>query len=349
MVSEPGAGSSGHAGESEGRALASHLQGAGKNMEHEVIRKSDIDALIKALKESGNPIEHTLCYSYSARVLSRTCDRLLDNLDSMNMGVEKHRTYAAKKPPGTNDKLLGAGSFGLAGESGGRAVAPHHQGAGKNMEHEVIRKSDIDALIKALKESSNTLGNTLEPSHIDHEGANGTDVDEHGGGNQDFVHHPDQSGIQDEEETGNGEHQEQGEVETNEEEAPEQVEQVPTLRRSTRLKRDASNWVNTRVYYNAQAVEHPSQAVPYKAVRAVPSVPSGSIHNSTKKGFTGVKEVNGQRGFTLGDVTVYMAKGTEPYPYRLGQTVKAKGALSKMPKTCDSFHWINFELNQPYP
>ncbi|KAF2598498.1 hypothetical protein F2Q68_00009714, partial [Brassica cretica] len=83
-----GAGSSGHAGESEGRALASHLQGAGKNMEHEVIRKSDIDALIKALKESGNPIEHTLCYSYSARVLSRTCDRLLDNLDSMNMGVE---------------------------------------------------------------------------------------------------------------------------------------------------------------------------------------------------------------------------------------------------------------------
>ncbi|XP_048629103.1 uncharacterized protein LOC125600434 [Brassica napus] len=101
-----GAGSSGHAGESEGRALASHLQGAGKNMDHEVIRKSDIDALIKALKESGNPIEHTLGYSYSARVLSRTCDRLLDNLDSMNMGDGKHRIYAAEKTPRTNDKLL---------------------------------------------------------------------------------------------------------------------------------------------------------------------------------------------------------------------------------------------------
>ncbi|WZY72232.1 hypothetical protein YC2023_004472 [Brassica napus] len=41
-----------------------------------------------------------------------------------------------------------------------------------------------------------------------------------------------------------------------------QVEQPePALRRSTRIRRDASNWVSTRVYYNAQAVEHPSQAV----------------------------------------------------------------------------------------
>ncbi|XP_048602091.1 uncharacterized protein LOC125580870 [Brassica napus] len=45
--------SSVQAGEIEGRALASHHQGADKNMEHEVITKSDIDALIKALKESG--------------------------------------------------------------------------------------------------------------------------------------------------------------------------------------------------------------------------------------------------------------------------------------------------------
>ena len=39
------------------------------------------------------------------------------------------------------------------------------------------------------------------------------------------------------------------------------------MRRSTRVRRDASewantrNWVNTRVLYNAKAVEHPSQAV----------------------------------------------------------------------------------------
>ena len=36
---------------------------------------------------------------------------------------------------------------------------------------------------------------------------------------------------------------------------------VVPLRRSTQEKRDPSNWVNTRVYYNAQDVEHPSQAV----------------------------------------------------------------------------------------
>ncbi|KAF3538398.1 hypothetical protein F2Q69_00022866 [Brassica cretica] len=38
-------------------------------------------------------------------------------------------------------------------------------------------------------------------------------------------------------------------------------DQVQALRRSTRIKMDPSNWVNTRVYYNAQAVEHPSQAL----------------------------------------------------------------------------------------
>lgn len=39
------------------------------------------------------------------------------------------------------------------------------------------------------------------------------------------------------------------------------AEPVVELRRSSRLKKDPSNWVNTRVYYNCQAVAHPSQAV----------------------------------------------------------------------------------------
>ncbi|KAL0641376.1 hypothetical protein Bca4012_103818 [Brassica carinata] len=38
------------------------------------------------------------------------------------------------------------------------------------------------------------------------------------------------------------------------------METVP-LRRSTRVRKDPSNWANTRVYYNAQAVAHPNQAV----------------------------------------------------------------------------------------
>ena len=41
---------------------------------------------------------------------------------------------------------------------------------------------------------------------------------------------------------------------------PAQEVQAPVLRRSTR-QRYPSNWVNTKVYYNAQAVEHPTQAV----------------------------------------------------------------------------------------
>ncbi|KAG5385194.1 hypothetical protein IGI04_036664, partial [Brassica rapa subsp. trilocularis] len=94
-----------------------------------------------------------------------------------------------------------------------RALTSHHQGAVKNMDHEVIKKSDIDALIKALKESGKAL----------------------------------------------------------------------------------------------------------EAVPAVPSVLSGSIHNSTKREVTRVKGLNGQRGFTLGDMTVWMDRVTAAYPDSLAQ------------------------------
>lgn len=35
----------------------------------------------------------------------------------------------------------------------------------------------------------------------------------------------------------------------------------PVLRRSTRIKKPASNWNNTRVYFNAEAVAHPPSGV----------------------------------------------------------------------------------------
>ncbi|KAL0746101.1 hypothetical protein Bca101_101383 [Brassica carinata] len=44
-------------------------------------------------------------------------------------------------------------------------------------------------------------------------------------------------------------------------EEQEMAQEGPMLRRSTRLRKDPSSWVNTIVYYNAQAVEHPTQAV----------------------------------------------------------------------------------------
>ena len=101
-----GAGSLDHAGESGGRAVAPHHQGVGKNMEHEVIRKSDIDALIKALKESGNTLKNTLGYSYAAHVLPRTCDKLLENLDNMRIESDSYRTFTADRMPRNEFTLL---------------------------------------------------------------------------------------------------------------------------------------------------------------------------------------------------------------------------------------------------
>ncbi|KAL0641176.1 hypothetical protein Bca4012_102550 [Brassica carinata] len=104
---------------------------------------------------------------------------------------------------------------------------------------------------------------------LDHEGGNESESgvqEQHQG---DSGHH-DQVVTQEVENFPQVSVDEQGEVHDQEEvsEAGTEVqaevqteEQVQPLRRSTRIKRDPSNWVNTRVYYNAQAVEHPSQAV----------------------------------------------------------------------------------------
>ncbi|KAF8085590.1 hypothetical protein N665_0661s0001 [Sinapis alba] len=83
-----GAGSNLRCGESEGKALPSqHI--ALKSMENEVIRKSDIEALINALKDSGNPLGNVLGYSYAAYRVPRTIDRLLDSTSSLSGIIDR--------------------------------------------------------------------------------------------------------------------------------------------------------------------------------------------------------------------------------------------------------------------
>ncbi|KAG5411031.1 hypothetical protein IGI04_007350, partial [Brassica rapa subsp. trilocularis] len=57
--------------EGEGKALTTQHT-PGKGMDSEMIRRSDIDALIKALKENGNCINTPLGYSLAASYIDRT-------------------------------------------------------------------------------------------------------------------------------------------------------------------------------------------------------------------------------------------------------------------------------------
>ncbi|KAF3527785.1 hypothetical protein DY000_02040303 [Brassica cretica] len=147
-------------GESEGRALASH-QIIGKGMNQEVFKRADLEAFFKALKESGNTLGNTLGYSYAAHTLPSTTDKLLEIFIS---------SYTAASNP---DKLLDmfksayTATSAKVGESEGRALASH-QLIGKGMDHEVFKRADLEAFFKALKESSNTLGNTLRYSYAAH-------------------------------------------------------------------------------------------------------------------------------------------------------------------------------------
>ncbi|WZY99333.1 hypothetical protein YC2023_071662 [Brassica napus] len=100
------------------------------------------------------------------------------------------------------------------------------------------------------------------PSHLDHEGG-----EEHEEPMQEA--NQDEGGVENEGEEsigsdGHGHDHGVRQTPSQDEVVEEQQEEEPVvqpLRRSTRIRKDPSSWVNTRVYYNAQAVEHPSQAV----------------------------------------------------------------------------------------
>ena len=109
-----------------------------------------------------------------------------------------------------------------------------------------------DETRQAPTQSSEAETNTDESEgqevpHLDHEGGNN---------NTEPIH--DQDEQQDQED------QEAPVVNENQtlanEEEVQHEEPQPVLRRSTRIKRPASNWINTRVYFNSQAVAHPTQA-----------------------------------------------------------------------------------------
>ncbi|KAL0641846.1 hypothetical protein Bca4012_102697 [Brassica carinata] len=105
------------------------------------------------------------------------------------------------------------------------------------------------------RESSNPTSETERTTPLDHERGNGTESHEQVQNQEDSGQHNQE--VTQEVESGA---QSSGDGQSEDGQEP-QEEQVQELRRSTRVKRDASNWVNTRVYYNAQAVEHPSQAM----------------------------------------------------------------------------------------
>ena len=105
-------------------------------------------------------------------------------------------------------------------------------------------------------------GGSESETNVQDEVSGGPDQVQEGGYEQNEEHVP---GEEDQERSEREEQEEQLEEERVDEVAdPVQVTAEPsqvTLRRSSRIKKFPSNWVNTRVYYNAQAVAHPSQAV----------------------------------------------------------------------------------------
>ncbi|KAG2328306.1 hypothetical protein Bca52824_011034 [Brassica carinata] len=90
----------------------------------------------------------------------------------------------------------------------------------------------------------------VEITHLDHEGGDGTEQQPAQAQPEESSESHDQDEIL-EAETQMGERSEGNEAE------PEQIQ----LRRSTRNRKPASNWINTKVYFNDEAVAHPISVV----------------------------------------------------------------------------------------
>ena len=109
-----------------------------------------------------------------------------------------------------------------------------------------IIMENLGISLSPSKEAPREASPQPEDTHPDPEGGNEQEPEQQQGSN---VH--DQESAQDQETT---------QVHEQEEEQEEPA-QVQPLRRSTRVRKDPSNWVNTRVYFNSQAVAHPTSAV----------------------------------------------------------------------------------------
>ena len=97
---------------------------------------------------------------------------------------------------------------------------------------------------------------SVETPHLDHEGGNQAEQQQESSAAHD-------QGVQEEQEHGDSAVDENQSSHDDEETShgTDENHQVQPLRRSTRIRNPPSNWVNTRVYFNSQAVAHPIQAV----------------------------------------------------------------------------------------
>ena len=101
----------------------------------------------------------------------------------------------------------------------------------------------------------NPEGGNQEDPHTDQEGSDAREGDQEG---QEGTNTGQEQEVHDQDETSHIEpsvHEQEAESD-----GEELVEEVQPLRRSTRIRHHPSNWINTRVYFNSQAVAHPTQA-----------------------------------------------------------------------------------------
>ncbi|KAG5374008.1 hypothetical protein IGI04_042678 [Brassica rapa subsp. trilocularis] len=150
-----------------------------RNNDQDFIRKADIDALIKMFKDNGN----INGYSYGASMIARTvgdldCITRTDTTPTSDHGGERSEpetTQESSGASGTHDQDVevseqqdGAEAMdGLGGNDGnGKSLVAYTGASSSRSNDDYIKRSDLDALFKMLKENGNTYGYSFGASMI---------------------------------------------------------------------------------------------------------------------------------------------------------------------------------------
>ncbi|KAF3523696.1 hypothetical protein F2Q69_00047595 [Brassica cretica] len=117
-------------GEGEGKALATQTTSL-KSTEHEAIRRSDIDALIKALKDNGNSFGNPLGYFLAAYRLPLANDQMHTD----------YRSYSLSEKSQDGDKR----------HESEEATNHDHGGGGENPRQMHKKKKSLELMIRVKK------------------------------------------------------------------------------------------------------------------------------------------------------------------------------------------------------
>ncbi|KAF3580445.1 hypothetical protein DY000_02031612 [Brassica cretica] len=246
----------------------------------ERVAKEEWDEFVKYIRESSNPTseaERTTPLNHERGNGTESHEQVHNQEDSVQHNQEVTQEVESGAQSSGDGQRESTGSDDSSTQSSGDwEVYPdgsNESGAQSSEDRQETQEEQVQELRRSTRvkrDASNWAGEAGRTTPVDHERGNGSESGEQEQNQEDSGHHNQEDGAQSSvdgqgESTGSGESvaqstasdesvaqstgSEESGIQSSEgvQQEAQEEEQVQVLRRSTRIKMDASNWVNTRV------------------------------------------------------------------------------------------------------